>query len=109
MYWPIGTPRIYAASIHELAHSKATVSEEGSQDRTELLIESPSENGTANGVDSASEKNENADSESSASISNGRKKESRVDELNRGGQEEQLGEEIVGSILSRSGNIFITI
>lgn len=119
MYWPIGAPRIYAASKHELDTTDAVTSDDGLEQ--EYAIETEEEagtNGTATRVrdgeeDTESEDGINGTAQARSASALGRR-QSDVQALKSNGtaqqehNEDPVGE-IVGLQLSRSAHMFATI
>jgi hypothetical protein len=119
MYWPIGAPRIYAASKHELYPAYTTTSDDGSErESTTETEEDDRTNGTAiparDGEEDATSEDEiNGDAHAVSASAAGRR-ESDVQTLKSNGAAQQAadddpGGEIVGLQLSRSGHMFATI
>jgi hypothetical protein len=132
MYWPIGAPRIYAASKQELATNKTSTSHDGLEDNSQTPNVRDSTNGTAihnlDGDDEDDEDEEeveeaesvndekpngNIQSASASEASDGENLPA-VDALESNGTSPQALDEdpggvIVGLKVTRSGHMFATI
>ncbi|KAF2433891.1 RIC1-domain-containing protein [Tothia fuscella] len=118
MYWPIGAPRIYAASKHELSPKNASTSDDGLE--TNTAIEEPGEeegistNGTVTpvqdgGDDTKSEEGVNGHEQHVS----GRKNSHVLTPKSNGDAQHTYDDDpggvIVGLQVSRSGHMFATI
>ncbi|KAK8196793.1 WD40 repeat protein [Zalaria obscura] len=97
MYWPIGAPRIYAASKHPTSGNSA-ISEDGLQEDTRSRT--PSETVTRDG--------NNGDG-APPSLTPDHEESLEDEEGNRAGIDEPNHQEIVGVQIARSGLLFATI
>jgi hypothetical protein len=127
MYWPIGAPRIYAASKNELDLNPAhtTISNDGleAQDPIQTPVAKTEANGTAthdqggddDDEESLDNENINGDASSASATDSGGKlpvlealKDSGASPQ-RNNNDDDPGGEIVGLKVTRSGHIFATI
>src|ERR1700744_3663213 len=106
MYWPVGAPKIYAASNHELA--RAAKSDDKSEDPADTS--DPAADGDDHG-DTA----ENGGNAARKSDVRSPKKSSTADPSSRSvhhlalKRDEHVGGEIIGVRLGRNGHLFATI
>lgn len=118
MYWPIGAPRIYAASKHELLPKHSTTSDDGLGEKPQTQEEASSaKNGTATqdqDGDSEIGSDDRPNGNSQHSSQSGADSQSRAKKVKSNGETKQgtaddAGGEIVGLKVTRSGHMFATI
>jgi hypothetical protein len=106
MYWPVGAPKIYAASNHELARSPKR------DEKTDDPADTPAS--AADGDDGAGTA-ENGGTGAKKSDARSSKKSRSSDPSSRGvdqlalKRDEHVGGEIIGVRLGRNGYLFATI
>ncbi|KAF2401425.1 RIC1-domain-containing protein [Trichodelitschia bisporula] len=112
MYWPIGAPRIYAATRHQLSAAQS-----GEQpDETPVLVKAPPADADTNGTNTR-DRDGGEDSEDGETRTSDELEDKGVGNGRKGGErdgaeedpETALGGEIVGLRVARNGHIFATI
>src|ERR1700759_1238963 len=109
MYWPIGAPRIYAASKFNLGRRHDEIDENNA---TPVDISVVNENNAQKErlVPEANTNREDAGESVSSKPRKGPRRPTLLKNTSMGGpQEDRVGGEIVGMKLSRSGHLFATI
>jgi hypothetical protein len=106
MYWPIGTPRIYASSDQHVATPTVDSGEVESAETIEIQVSKST--APTHGVDGGQVPFPNSDDVQSTTT-NGKTKKSKPRGTNKPGRVAHIGGEILGARLSRSGHIFVTI
>jgi hypothetical protein len=102
MYWPVGAPKIYAASNHELAPSAKRVDKpDDPADATEYADDD--ENNAGNGNPDAKESGSRSKKPRTSDPSS-----RSIDQLALR-RDEHVGGEIIGVRLGRNGHLFATI
>ena len=99
MYWPIGTPKVYALSKHSSSTAPTQVSEDGVEESAEGSDPSSS---SGIGQSASSQQDENTSQESGSSSQDGKGRDGAADILAR-------ENEILSARVSRGGSVFATI
>jgi len=110
MYWPIGAPRIYAASKHELSHKQTVTFDDGA----EALAQESNASLSINGACIQDRDGESAEQEPNGHPQSPGTSSKEFDGLKsdgtpQQGTDEDPGGEIVGLQVTRSGQMFTTI
>jgi hypothetical protein len=118
MYWPIGAPRVYAASKLELSVSSTSANEEECAAPVRIPVEKPK----SNGPDDHGEVGQFPKEEEEEESEDGPERQSKTGSKRQGAKqspsencdtglesEEDPGGEILGLRVSRGGQIFATI